>query len=44
MRPLPSVWYEKRMLRYEDVYPVLYLKYRLLQPAKARRSQTSGNR
>lgn len=34
MRPLPSVWYEKRMLRYEDVYPVLYLKYRLLQPAK----------
>ena len=22
------------MLRYEDVYPVLYLKYRLLQPAK----------
>lgn len=34
MRQLPSVWYEKRMLRYEDVYPVLYLKYRLLQPAK----------
>ena len=34
MRPLPRVWYEKRMLRYEDVYPVLYLKYRLGQPAK----------
>ena len=34
MRPLPRVWYEKRMLRYEDVYPVLYLKYRLQQPAK----------
>ena len=34
MCPLPSVWYEKRLLRYEDVYPVLYLKYRLLQPAK----------
>ena len=34
MRPLPRVWYEKRMLRYEDVYPVLYLKYRLVQPAK----------
>ena len=34
MRPLPRVWYEKRMLRYEDVYPVLYLKYRLVQPTK----------
>ena len=34
MCPLPKLWYEKRMLRYEDVYPVLYLKYRLLQPAK----------
>lgn len=27
--PLPQVQYEKRKLRYEDVYPVLYLKYRL---------------
>ena len=26
---LPQVQYEKRNLRYEDVYPVLYLKYRL---------------
>ena len=26
---LPQVQYEKRKLRYEDVYPVLYLKYRL---------------
>lgn len=34
MEALPCIGYEKRMLRYEDVYPVLYLKYRLLQPAK----------
>ena len=27
--PLPQVQLEKRKLRYEDVYPVLYLKYRL---------------
>ena len=26
---LPQVQYEKRKLRYEDVYPVLYMKYRL---------------
>ena len=26
---LPQVQYEKRKLRYEDLYPVLYLKYRL---------------
>ena len=26
---LPQVQYEKRKLRYEEVYPVLYLKYRL---------------
>ena len=26
---LPRVSYEKRKLKYEDVYPVLYLKYRL---------------
>ena len=26
---LPQVQYEKRKLRYEDVYPVLHLKYRL---------------
>jgi len=29
MRLLPKVPYEKRKLRYEDVYPMLYLKYRL---------------
>ena len=28
---LPKVSYEKRVLPYEDVYPVLYLKYRLMQ-------------
>lgn len=28
---LPKVPLEKRKLRYEDVYPVLYLKYRLLR-------------
>ena len=26
---LPDVEYEKRKLEYEDVFPVLYLKYRL---------------
>lgn len=26
---LPRVSYEKEKLKYEDVYPVLYLKYRL---------------
>lgn len=29
---LPDVPYEKRMLRYEDVYPMLYMKYRLSRP------------
>ena len=29
--PLPHVSYEKRVLAYEDVYPMLYLKYRLYQ-------------
>lgn len=29
MRLLPKVPYEKRKIRYEDVYPMLYLKYRL---------------
>lgn len=29
-RPLPKVPLEKRKLKYEDVYPMLYLKYRLL--------------
>lgn len=29
-RPLPKVSLEKRKLKYEDVYPMLYLKYRLL--------------
>ncbi len=28
-RPLPRVKYEKRFLAYEDVYPMLYLKYLL---------------
>lgn len=27
--PLPEAAYEKRLLPYEDVYPMLYLKYRL---------------
>ena len=26
---LPKVSYERRILKYEDVYPMLYLKYRL---------------
>ena len=30
-RPLPHCQLEKRRLRYEDVYPVLYLKYTLYQ-------------
>lgn len=30
--PLPDVPYEKRMLKYEDVYPMLYMKYRLSRP------------
>lgn len=30
-RPLPHCQIEKRRLRYEDVYPVLYLKYTLYQ-------------
>ena len=30
-RPLPRCQVEKRHLRYEDVYPVLYLKYTLYQ-------------
>ena len=30
-RPLPHCQIEKRCLRYEDVYPVLYLKYTLYQ-------------
>ena len=30
-RPLPRVPLEKRKLRYEDVYPVLYLKYSLFR-------------
>ena len=31
---IPDVPYEKRMLSYEDVFPVLYLKYRLSGRAK----------
>lgn len=31
---LPDVEREKRILRYEDVYPMLYMKYRLLRPSK----------
>lgn len=34
---LPDVACEKRILRYEDVYPVLYLKYRLCGPSAQRR-------
>ena len=34
--PLPDVEREKRILRYEDVYPMLYMKYRLLRPSKRR--------
>ncbi|MGN0322156.1 MAG: HelD family protein [Oliverpabstia sp.] len=30
--PLPDVPYEKWMLKYEDVYPMLYMKYRLSRP------------
>ena len=33
-RPLPHCQIEKRRLRYEDVYPVLYLKYTLYQCRK----------
>lgn len=33
-RTLPQVPYEKRFLAYEDVYPMLYLKYRLLGKAR----------
>lgn len=32
-KTLPQVPYEKRFLAYEDVYPMLYLKYRLLGKA-----------
>lgn len=31
---LPEVPYENRVLRYEDVYPLLYMKYRLVRPSK----------
>lgn len=34
---LPDVPYEKRKLRYEDVYPMLYLKYRLYGTSAQRR-------
>lgn len=33
-KPLKHVEYGKRMLAYEDVYPILYMKYRLQQPEK----------
>ena len=33
---LPDVPYEKRYLEYEDVYPLLYLKYRLQGRKKTR--------
>ena len=34
---LPHVQlHENRKLKYEDVYPVLYLKYRLAEPDQAR--------
>lgn len=35
-KPLPKVSYEKRVLPYEDVYPMLYLKYRLMRQADDR--------
>ena len=41
---LPRVSYEKRKLKYEDVYPVLYLKYRLSEPAGKKQYQASGGR
>lgn len=34
---LPDVEYESRMLRYEDVFPILYLKYRLCGTTAQRR-------
>lgn len=33
---IPDVPYERRFLPYEDVYPLLYMKYRLLSPAPRR--------
>lgn len=33
---LPEAEREKRILRYEDVYPMLYMKYRLIRPSKRR--------
>ena len=33
---LPDLPYEQRVLMYEDVYPMLYMKYRLLNPAHRR--------
>ncbi len=33
---IPDVPYEKRYLPYEDVYPLLYLKYRLYRPGPQR--------
>lgn len=35
--PLPEVPFEKRNLKYEDVFPMLYLKYRLCGPSAQRR-------
>lgn len=35
--PLPDVPYEKRIIEYEDVFPMLYLKYRLCGSASHKR-------
>ncbi len=37
MKPLPNKVYEERKIPYEDVYPMLYLKYLLQAPGKHRR-------
>lgn len=34
--PLPDVPWEKRLIPYEDVYPMLYMKYKLYQPENRR--------
>ena len=34
--PLPQSSWEQRLLAYEDVYPMLYMKYKLLRPGNRR--------
>ena len=41
---LPDLPYEKRILSYEDVYPMLYLKYRLCGATQHKNCQTSCHR